>query len=389
MFQRRIVTLALSALLIIAALPTTFAQDDGLTIITSNTILADVTSNVAGDVATVTALMPLYADPHSFTPTPQDLVTLIEADMVLVIGAGLEENLDVALEDLGPDIAPVTVSQCVPILPFEMTAHDEHDEDEHDEHDEHDAEHSDIAELCADHHTELETMMDHHEDDHADHAEDEHGHGASMGMLYTLACAGHDDGEDMHEDEGEHAHEEGSCDPHVWTDPHNVMLWTLMIRDTLSAADPANADVYAANAAAYLDALQSLVEDEVEPQLATIPAENRKLVTNHLAFGYYAAAFDLEMLGAIIPSGSTLAEPSAAEIAALINAIREEGIPAVFAETTANPTLAEQVAAETGISFYALYTGSLSEPDGPAGTYLDYIRHNTEVITTALGGTRD
>ncbi len=355
------------------------AQADPLRVIASSSILADVAGRVAGDAAQVVSLMPLFADPHSYTPAPRDLVALAEADAILMVGAGLEENLTVALEDIAADSPLIAVSQCVNILPFGIG--DFVEAETHADHAHEGDELSGIAARCAAHHAELEGLLGHHDEAEHDHADDHH-HPASLGMLYTLACGGD------HNADG-HDHAAGGCDPHVWTDPHNVMLWTLLIRDTLSELDPANAPTYAANAAAYLGELQTLIEDEVEPLLGSIPPENRRLVTNHLAFSYYAQAFGLEMLGTVLPGASTLAEPSAAEIAVLIGAIRDNGIPAVFAETTANPTLAEQVAAETGVAFYTLYSGSLSEPDGPAGTYLDYIRHNTRVITEALGGALD
>lgn len=378
--------------------PLLHAQPDPLRVIASSSILADVAGRVAGDAAEITSLMPLFADPHSYTPTPQDLVALAEADAIFMVGAGLEENLTVALEDIAVGTPLIAVSRCVNILPFGVGTFET--EDAHEDHAD-DGPLSGIAAQCAAHHAELEGLLQYYagtEQAHdADHTHEDEHHAESLGMLYTLDCGDHDDhGHDDHAGAGHdgaagdtHDHAEGSCDPHVWTDPHNVMLWTLLIRDSLHELDPANGRTYAYNAAAYLEELHALVENDVEPLLASIPPENRRLVTNHLAFSYYARAFDLEMLGTVIPGASTLAEPSAAEIAALIGAIQESGVPAVFAETTANPTLAEQVAAETGAAFYTLYTGSLSEPDGPAGTYLDYTRHNTRVITEALGGTLD
>ena len=199
--------------------------------------------------------------------------------------------------------------------------------------------------------------------------------GDTLGMLYTLSC-----GRDPATLDGE------NCDPHVWMDPANGMAWALLIRDTLSALDPANADVYAANAAAYVADLAALDRDELRPLLATVPAANRKLVTSHDAFGYFVHAYDFTLVGVVIPGGSTLAEPSAAEVAGLIDLIRAEGVPALFAETTVNAVLAEQVAADTGAQFYTLYSGTLSAPDGPASTYLDYLRYNARTIAAALGG---
>jgi ABC-type Zn uptake system ZnuABC Zn-binding protein ZnuA len=406
--RTRLSLTALTLLILLSLIVPAAAQDAGdrLQIVASYSILADVAANVAGDAADVTSLMPIGADPHGFTPSPAEVVMLAEADLVLVVGANFEESLNETITNSGEDMNIVTASDCVNIRPFGADEHD-HDDDhdmegehaddhEGDEHaDEHDDDHAEddhdhegemvglslVEAQCAAHHEELEGDHEEHADDDHEHEED-HDHAHGLGMLYTLDCGGHHHDEEAHE--GEHDH--GACDPHVWTDPHNVMFWTLMIRDTLSMMDPANADTYAANAAAYIEELHEAAEF-AEAQIATIPAENRKLVTNHLAFGYYADSFGLEMVGTVIPGGSTLAQPSAQEIAALIDNIRAEAVPAVFADSTANPDLAEQVAAETGADFYRLYTGSLTGPDGEAPTYLDYVRANTTIIVTALGGT--
>ncbi len=359
-------TVLLCLALALGALPGGEARaQDRLQVMTSTSILADIAANVAGDAADVVSLIPLAADPHTYTPAPQDLVRLAQADLILIVGANLEESLIEAIRGAAPDLPLVTASACVDILPFGGALEDGAPEERVAA-----AQDSAIAAQCAAHQAELE----------AGGAPPPPAEGR-LGPLYTLDCGGHE------EEGGGEAH--GVCDPHVWTDPYNAMLWALMIRDALSERDPANAAVYAANAAAYIDALRALVRDEIAPLLATIPAENRVLVTNHLAFNYYASAFGLEVLGTIIPGASTLAEPSAAGIARLIADIRAAGVPAVFAETTANPALAEQIARESGASFHTLYTGSLSEPDGPAATYLDYLRHNTQVIAAALGGTPD
>lgn len=354
----------LSLALALSVLPGKRAQaQDRLQVAASTSILADIAAGVAGDAAEVVSLMPPGADPHSYTPSPQDLVRLAQADLILIVGANLEESLLETIRGAAPELAPVTVSACVDILPFgkipeagELEEHLITDDV------------SAIAGQCAAHQDELASagVL-------PPPAE------GRLGPLYRLDCGGEN------ETDGEHAH--GRCDPHVWTDPYNAMLWALMIRDALSERDPANANVYTANAATIIEALQTLVREEIAPMLATIPEDKRLLVTNHLTFNYYASAFGLKMLGTVIPGASTLAEPSAADIARLISDIRAAGVPAVFTETIANPALAEQIARETGVHFYTLYTGSLSEADGPAATYPDYLRHNTRVITAALGGT--
>jgi len=206
-----------------------------------------------------------------------------------------------------------------------------------------------------------------HEGDEGEEHDHEHGDEA-LGALYALDC------------------QTARCDPHVWTVPHNVMHWTLLIRDTLSEQDPANAEVYAANADAYLSELEALVEDVVEPTLATILEENRVMVTNHEAFGYFAHAYDFEIVSTVLPGGGTAVEPSAAEVAGIIDTLREAGVPAVFAENIVSDDLAQQIARETGAEMYQLYSGSLGDSDSPAATYIDYITYNVTTVAEALGG---
>jgi ABC-type Zn uptake system ZnuABC Zn-binding protein ZnuA len=177
--------------------------------------------------------------------------------------------------------------------------------------------------------------------------------------------------------------EEGICDPHVWMNPQNVMLWTLTIRDTLSERDPANAETYARNAEAYIAQLSEL-HSEIETLLESIPPQNRVLVTNHDSLGYFAAQYGFEVVGVVISGGSTVAEPSAQDIATLIEVIEAHRVQAVFAETTINPDIAQQVANESGAVLYTLYSGSLGDADGPASTYLDYMRYNTRTIVDGL-----
>ena len=172
-------------------------------------------------------------------------------------------------------------------------------------------------------------------------------------------------------------------DPHVWMDPNNVILWTENIADALSEADPKNADTYRANAAAYEEELRSL-DSWIQEQVSQIPPENRKLVTDHKAFGYFAECYGFEQVGAIIPGFSTGASPSAKELAEIEDAIRAYGVRAVLTGTTVNPALAEQVAKDTGVTLVMVYTGSLTPPDGDAPTYLDFMRANVTAIVNAL-----
>lgn len=173
-------------------------------------------------------------------------------------------------------------------------------------------------------------------------------------------------------------------DPHVWFDVRNVMIWVDNIEAALSALDPAHADAYAANAAAYRQRLEELDSWIIE-QVATVPEGRRKLVTNHPALGYFADRYGFEQVGAIYPA-SPSAEPSAQDIARLEEAILQYDVPAIFAEGTVNPVLAEQIARDTGVAVVSLYTGSLGGPGSGAEDYIALMRYDVEAIVAALGG---
>jgi manganese/iron transport system substrate-binding protein len=192
----------------------------------------------------------------------------------------------------------------------------------------------------------------------------------------------HADDESTHEGETDHAH--GGLDPHTWMDVANVRLWTDTVETALRALDPANADTYAANAAAYRTELDAL-DVEIRELLAGIPAERRKLVTDHDSYGYFADAYDFTVIGSVIPALSTLATPSAQQLAALQDQLRTEAVPAIFVDSTVNPQLAERLAADLGIQVVPVYAGSLSPADGPAATYAELMRFNAAALAGALG----
>jgi ABC-type Zn uptake system ZnuABC Zn-binding protein ZnuA len=176
---------------------------------------------------------------------------------------------------------------------------------------------------------------------------------------------------------------EGGLDPHVWQDPNNVMLWVHNIAEAFSKADPTNAGEYAANAQTYINELTALDAWIIE-QVARIPEGNRRLVTEHDTFGYFAARYGFELIGEIIPSVSTGSSPSAKELAALEDAIRAGGVKAVFVGSTVSPDLSRRVADDTGVKLVALFTDSLSAPGGGAETYLAFMRYNVNAIVEAL-----
>jgi zinc/manganese transport system substrate-binding protein len=173
-----------------------------------------------------------------------------------------------------------------------------------------------------------------------------------------------------------------SADPHAWQSVVNVRTYINNIRVALSAAAPADAEVFKSNAEAYRVRLDAL-EREIGQMIGQIPGERRKVISNHNAFGYFAAAYDVEF---IAPSGvSTESEPSARDIAGIINQIRKEKIPAVFLENISDDRLVQRIAAETGAMVGGtLYSDSLTDENGDAPTYIDMVRHNIKALLFTL-----
>ena len=191
-------------------------------------------------------------------------------------------------------------------------------------------------------------------------------------------------GEKGHDHKSGHGHDHaGQSDPHAWQDVANARRYVAAIRDGLIAADPAGKATYEANAAAYLAKLDGLDAD-IRAEIARIPADRRKVITSHDAFGYFARAYGI---GFIAPQGvSTEAEASAKDVARIIRQVKAQKIPAVFMENVTNPRLAEQIARETGAKMGGrLYSDALSAGSGPAGTYILMMRHNIRELGKALG----
>lgn len=204
---------------------------------------------------------------------------------------------------------------------------------------------------------------------------------ASAGLQSRTLPLGEHPAQAEPQGEAAHAHE---GDPHFWLDPTRVIHYVENIRLGLVQLDPQGQDVYDDNARDYTARLQEL-DAWIAAQVQAIPPERRLLVTNHESLGYFADRYGFRIVGAIVPSFSSGASPSAQQLADLVDLVRSSGAPAIFLETGANPQLARQVAAETGASVVLdLYTHSLSPSDGPAPTYLDMMRYNTNQIVEAL-----
>ena len=179
----------------------------------------------------------------------------------------------------------------------------------------------------------------------------------------------------------------GQPDPHIWQSPRNAEVMVANIDRALAAADPADAAVFQANLAAYTKQLQVL-DAEVQRHIDSLA--NKKLVTNHDAFGYYIDRYGLQFVGSVIPSFDSSAELSGRDIRDLVAKIKATGVKAVFSETSLPPRTAETIAGEAGVKVVegedALYGDSLGPAGSDGDTYLKMIRHNTRTIVSNLSG---
>jgi ABC-type Zn uptake system ZnuABC Zn-binding protein ZnuA len=182
-------------------------------------------------------------------------------------------------------------------------------------------------------------------------------------------------------------HEGGEPDPHIWQDPRNAERMAANVERGLAAAEPADAGRFQANLTAYTRQLRAL-DAEVARQLGSLA--NKKLVTNHDAFGYYIDRYGLQLVGSVIPSFDTSAELSGRDIRDLVAKIKATRVKAIFTEASLPPKTADTIAREAGVKVVggedALYGDSLGPPGSDGDTYLKMIRHNTATIVANLGG---
>jgi len=305
---RKVITGIVAVLLVLTACDATPGEDD-LHVVATTSIWGDVLSQIVGDAATVEVLIPRGADAHDYQPTSQQIAALLQADLVIANGLGLEQGLADVLESAVSDGADV----------FEVAP-------------------------------ELEPLQ--------------------------LSGKGRGDADEP---------DPGDLDPHVWFDLRRVDTAARLIAQRLAAID--DSVDWAAKAADYSDDLLQTEEDIVRV-LQGVPADSRKLVTNHEALGYFADRHGFDVIAVVIPGGSTLGDPSSAELASLVEEIEHEGITAIFAETTQATRLAEAVAAEVGdeVKVVELYTESLGEPGSGADTLVGMLLTNARRIAEALAG---
>lgn len=307
--------------------------------------VASATSSTLGSVlgqitecagTSSTSLMGPGDDPHTFQPSSAQVAELAGTELVIANGLGLEGGLESALANAAEDGATVLeVAPEVDPIPWGGEAH-EHGEEGH----------------------------DHAEEGH-DHAHEED----------SAAPGGEAD---------PHAgHDHGSEDPHFWLDANRMATAAHIIGEALTEQT---------GEAQYTECGEKVEQEltdtdaEVREILADIPAEKRVLITDHEAFGYFAAAYDFEVAGVVVPGGSTDAEPSSAELAELTSVIEDTGVPVIFSNTAASTPLIDAVAAEVGtdVSVVELHVGSVGPADSAAATYQGMMVDNATKIAEAL-----
>jgi zinc/manganese transport system substrate-binding protein len=323
------------------ALPAAFAAER-VQVVTSFSILADMVENVGGEHVEVTSLVGPDSDAHVFSPSPRDARNLADADLVVFNGLLFEGWMERLIDSSDYDGPLVTATDGIDKLDYHGHEHDQaHGHDDHDDH-------------------------GHDHDDHDDH--DDHGHD-------------YDDHDDHgHDDSGHDDHDHGEQDPHGWQDLAMGQVYVGNILEGLIEADPDNEAAYRENADRYINEMQA-TDDEIRQLLGEIPAST-SVITGHDSFGYFANAYGVRFLS---PVGlSTEAEPSAADMARLIDVIREQNVKALFHENMTSPAIINQLSEEAGLPIAGtLYADALAA-EGDASTYLGMMRHNAQVLHDAL-----
>lgn len=330
---RRRALLALAGVCLSAVLGTAQAAEP-LKVVASFSILGDIVREVGGADISLTTLVGPDGDAHGYEPTPGDAKKLADARVLFVNGLDFETWLPKLTKASGFAGQTVTASQGV--TPRKFAGHGDG------------------------------------EDHGAGHG---HGHGNKDDHKH-----GHDD--DDHDHKHGHHHHHGDADPHAWQSLANGVIYARNVADGLAAADPAHAQAYRQRADAYVAKLQAL-DASLKKTFDAIGAERRKVVTSHDAFGYFGDAYGVTFIPAM--GVSTDAEPSAREVAAIIEQVRRDKVPAVFVENISSPKLVEQIARETGAKVGGtLYSDALSKPGQPGATYLEMFEWNARQLAAAL-----
>lgn len=290
-----------------------------LKVVATFSILADMVKQVGGEEVSVVSLVGPNADAHVFDPSPADAKRLAQADVVVVNGLGFEGWIDRLIKSSGFKGQLVVASKG--IKPLELP-----------------------AEPHRDHATEKQA------------AKGKHAHG--------------------------HHHDHESQDPHAWQDLRNGMIYAKNIQQALVKARPQSQAVIDARAKAYIDQMSEL-DRQAKSKLRQIPPDDRRIISSHDAFEYFARAYGVKFFG--LQGWTTDREASAADMAKLVREIRRDKVRALFVENMSDPRLLQRVAEEAGVKIGGkLYSDSLSPPGTAADTYLKMFTYNVNQIWMAL-----
>ena len=298
-----------------------------INVVATTPIIGEFVSQVAGDNINLTVLMPPEADPHTYEPAPQDAGKIADADLVFYTGLMYEPAplIELLENSVCGSEALAEVGDSVFPIEFKESGHDDHD--------------------------------DHDEKGHDDHDEE-----------------GHDDHE---------GHGHGAYDPHFWFDPNRVAYATEFIESKLIEFDPSNTADYEVAGDSYTAELNSLT-GQVSQLIASIPSQNRKLITTHESLGYLEAKFGLEVLSTIIPNLDSSNEISPAQLVGVIDVIEDNNLKVIFIEAEAPSVYAETIVAETGIrAVEGLWVETLK----PGQTYPEFLIAAVELIVENLSNT--
>lgn len=323
-------------------------------VVTANTILDDLVHQVGGDQVRTHCLVQPGDDPHAFEPRPSDVKQLVAADILVVNGLNLEPSVLKLAQNCG--FRGQLLVATAGLTPRHGACHHHHDEDAEEE--DHDHEHPEMPSSSST----------------SSHSAPSTTSTQSTPSTTTPTSA--------NPHSAIRNPQSSAPDPHAWQNPLLVATYVANIRDALARANPAAASFYASRATAYTEQL-SVLDRWTREQIATIPPARRKLVTSHDSLGYFADAYGFETVP--LTGLSTSAEPDARSIAAIVDLIRREQVPAVFVELTINPKLVRQIGADAGVHLAEpLYTDTVGTPGSGAETYLDLFRTNVTRIVSAL-----
>ncbi len=336
-------------------------RGDHLKVVVTTTQLADFAAEVGGKDIELTGMLAPGSSAHHFDPTPADLLSLGQADVLIVNGAGLDEFIDSAIDASGFSGTLVDASAGLDLETARaITAETLEGQNHEGEHE--------------------------HIDTHG------HSHGGAEGAAEPQSAdsEGSESSETSEEDH-DHDHEHGDLNPHLWTSPRFAQGMVQQIADELAKIDPEHGDGYYERAGAYNAKLVTL-DEWIAAQFARVPAADRVLVTGHDSLRYYLHDYGIAYAGSLLPSFEDNAEPSAAEIDSLVAAIKNSGVKAIFVESSLSPKLAKTVAQEAGVAVIdedSLYVDSLGPDGSGAETYISASLHNTRVILEAWGASID